>query len=556
MLTLNNWNHESEINSFSSRRDIHLHTLNPGSLFHRNVINFIKNNFLQSKNDIEIELFSSQENISGLQRTVLGTLKPFSQKALKNIVLLANQYKIKINPISTGYNWGLGSSLPVQAGGFIVDLSQLNKIRDYNAPFGSVVIEPGVTQRQLSDFLTYMQSDFFLDTTGSSADTSIIGNTLEKGIAYNTLRPDCIVNMEVLLANGETIKTGYQNWEKSKVKGLYKYAPGAQLEGLFLQSNFGIVTSMTFQLRPRNECNEFLSFEFNESNLEAVIEAIRHLKTKLPWDSVIHIANKERVHLAFNLNKSNPSNGVDRLFLKALPHITVKCEWIATGSVSGTKVVVKAIKKEIEKSLKHYGRIKWLNDRKMNFLLKLSSWLKAESMKSFVKIAHSLVHLNIGAPTNQSIQCYLKEDHTRAKHPSSQANEAARVDQEGFGFMYCLSMAPLTNRDGNLMLAKIRNICQKYQFKEEVTLNALNKTTLESVVSISYDKSNPAMVKKAKACIRELHQQLIEIGYPPYRMNIEMMDLIQYKKETYSLLKKLKSNFDPNNILSLGRYLS
>mgnify|MGYP001952245420 FL=1 len=87
--------------------------------------------------------------------------------------------------------------------------------------------------------------------------------------------------MEVVLGNGDVIRTGdgslagssHPNWHVSK------YSFGPALDGLFSQSNFGIVTRVGMWLMPRPPHIEPFFFTFpNDEDLGEIVERIRPLK--------------------------------------------------------------------------------------------------------------------------------------------------------------------------------------------------------------------------------------------------------------------------------------
>ena len=68
---------------------------------------------------------------------------------------------------------------------------------------------------------------------------------------------DCHCGMEVVLANGELVRTGMGALPNSKTWQQYKYGFGPYVDGIFSQSNLGVVTKMGFWLYPEPEA--FLS---------------------------------------------------------------------------------------------------------------------------------------------------------------------------------------------------------------------------------------------------------------------------------------------------------
>jgi 4-cresol dehydrogenase (hydroxylating) len=94
-----------------------------------------------------------------------------------------------------------------------------------------------------------------LDVTSGPPQGGMIGNALDKGAGYSPYFDhfgfSC--GLEIVLGNGELLRTGdgaldskdLINWHTSK------YSFGPILDGLFTQSNFGIVTRMGVWLLPR-----------------------------------------------------------------------------------------------------------------------------------------------------------------------------------------------------------------------------------------------------------------------------------------------------------------
>jgi 4-cresol dehydrogenase (hydroxylating) len=84
-----------------------------------------------------------------------------------------------------------------------------------------------------------------------------MGNALDRGLGY-TLGPyrdhmSAHYGMEVVLPDGELMRTGMGALPGSKAWQDYRYAFGPDPSGLFAQGNFGIVVKMGFRLMPLPE---------------------------------------------------------------------------------------------------------------------------------------------------------------------------------------------------------------------------------------------------------------------------------------------------------------
>jgi 4-cresol dehydrogenase (hydroxylating) flavoprotein subunit len=106
-----------------------------------------------------------QVNCLSLTRKIYAALQPCSETDVIQIVRIANRCQVPLYTVSTGHNWGYGSALPVRDDCVIVDLSRMNRILDMDSELGLVTLEPGVTQKQLFDYLDSHHLDFFVPTT-------------------------------------------------------------------------------------------------------------------------------------------------------------------------------------------------------------------------------------------------------------------------------------------------------------------------------------------------------------------------------------------------------
>ena len=111
-----------------------------------------------------------------------------------------------------------------------------------------------------------------MDVTGAGLDSSIIGNTLDRGFGHTRYGDHALTTcgMEVVLGDGQVFQTGLGHYENAKANRAYRYGVGPTLDTLFTQSNFGIVTQMGIYLmpHPRPFATFFIAAE-NETDLAA-----------------------------------------------------------------------------------------------------------------------------------------------------------------------------------------------------------------------------------------------------------------------------------------------
>jgi len=109
--------------------------------------------------------------------------------------------------------------------------------------------------------------------------------------------------------------------------------------------------------------------------------------------------------------------------------------------------------------------------------------------------------------------------------------------------------------DISLLLRTTMQVASKFYLVPAITLNAIKADIMEGVISVAFNKHNASEVENAHKCIKEMNKTMIDLNLLPYRNNIDMMDTITFQKDYASTLMKLKQIFDPNHILSNGRYI-
>ncbi|HET7607856.1 MAG TPA: FAD-dependent oxidoreductase, partial [Gammaproteobacteria bacterium] len=179
---------------------------------------------------------------------------PTSVEQVQAIVRIANTHKIPLWTISTGRNLGYGGSAPAYSGSVIVDLKRMNRIIEVNDKAHYAVVEPGVSYFDLYRFIEERGLKVWIDPADPGWG-SPLGNALERGGGRTPMRDhwNAVCGLEVVLANGEILRTGMGAMENSEVWHQYKYGFGPLVDGLFSQSNFGIVTRMGLWLMPSPE---------------------------------------------------------------------------------------------------------------------------------------------------------------------------------------------------------------------------------------------------------------------------------------------------------------
>lgn len=187
---------------------------------------------------------------------VSAAVAPNTAEEVSNVVRVANTLKIPIYPISTGKNLGYGGSAPNLSGSVVLDLKRMNRVLEVDDKRHFAIVEPGVAYFDLYRYIQERGLKVWVDVPDPGWG-SLIGNALDHGVGYgfggfrDHFYSHC--GMEVVLPNGEIVRTGMGALPNAKTWGEYHYGAGPYVDGLFSQGNFGVVTKMGFHLLPAPE---------------------------------------------------------------------------------------------------------------------------------------------------------------------------------------------------------------------------------------------------------------------------------------------------------------
>jgi glycolate oxidase len=179
-----------------------------------------------------------------------------STNDVSKLLKFASQKKIPVTARGAGYGY-VGGCVPVRKG-IALSLMRMNRIKEISFADGTAIVEPGVITADLKT-VARAQKLFYPPDPASMKDCSIGGN-----IATNAGGPRClkygvtrnyVVGLEVVLANGEVLRTGGR---------VHKNKTGFDLIGLFVGSEgmLGVVTEATLRLLPLPPARATLSAAF------------------------------------------------------------------------------------------------------------------------------------------------------------------------------------------------------------------------------------------------------------------------------------------------------
>ena len=486
-------------------------------------------------------------------------LYPATREQVQQCLRIAGRYQVPVYPVSTGKNWGYGSRVPVESDCVLLDLHRMNRIVDYSENLAYVTVEPGVTQGQLFCFLAARKSQLWMDATGSSPDCSLIGNTLERGFGH-TPYGDHISNVcrfEVVLATGELLETGFGRYTNAQAASVYPWGSGPSLDGLFAQSNFGVVTRMTFWLMPAPERFEAFFFRSHkDESLPILVDALQPLRLNGTLRGAIHLGNDYKVISAIRQYPWEETNGLTPLSPDLLRKFRKEMNfgaWNGSGGLYGTRAQVAEARRLVQVALRgKVDKLQFLSNRLFRLASRFSrpiGIVTGWDLSKTLALVKPLYGLMQGVPTDQS----LASVYWRKRNPPPKEMDP---DKDLCGLLWCSPVAPAEGRHARIIESLAAGILPRHGFEPMLSITMITGRALMCVISISYDREVQGEDQKARACFDELRSELAVKGYPPYRLGIQSMGQIPGGGAYGELLAAIKSSVDPAGILAPGRYAS
>jgi 4-cresol dehydrogenase (hydroxylating) len=453
---------------------------------------------------------------------------------------------------------------PASAGCDLVDLSGMNRIlnaEEISLSNPVAVIEPGVTQGQLYEFLQNNCPKLTFNVSGSARDTSILGNALDRGVGYFGPRKEDVFGLEVVCGSGKLLKTGFRRLgEDSPLAHSHPYGLGPILDGLFFQGNYGIVTSGCFRLSPRRPKEVAVSLAlYDGAKLGEFIDELAHLKREGLLVSVTHIANRARTHSSMMYGmctymEKECGLSHEKAYAAAEKAINVVApnEWASLGAVTGNHGQVSSALREIKSRMGKLARVTVVTDGLLDLGYAVMNTLRfvpqARAMAAAIAALRPLHKLSLGVPTDVAIDNLLwKYGHSDWK--------VSQLDETQCGLMF---ISPALPSDGKVvagLLTGMNAVAAKHGHILYTTVNIETSMSLVAVINLLFDRSKPESVKVAHQCADALLQHIHAQKLSVYRARSDAMgDIVSQDPAYWGIVRGLKSELDPDNIIAPGRY--
>jgi 4-cresol dehydrogenase (hydroxylating) len=465
------------------------------------------------------------------ERVASAAVAPETVEQVQRIVKIASQYSIPLYTISTGRNLAYGGSAPVYSGSVVLDLKRMNKILEVNESQAYALVEPGVSYFDLYRHIRERGLKLWIDCPDPGWG-SVIGNALDHGAGRTPLpyrdHFGAHCGMEVVLGNGEVVRTGMGALPTAKTWQHFQYGAGPSADGLFAQSNLGVVTKMGFWLLPEPEAS--MTGQIRVPKHDDIVPFVRILGS-LAFQGIVNCVFSLQSPVfagALDAEKSalldRPGGGSaadwDRYAASKGRHF-----WQTDLRFYGPAKVIAAQWEHVKERLAAIGGVQFTDGDTIRFPLTDEQVAKLNDPGSF-----GVPSLNVFSSLQGT------SGHLDASPMVPYSGEALLEAHKVFMKLFRDAGVPLT-----------LGFAMSYHWRAFIMFQGIELTRDSA--------------KNAKA--RSLYEQVIKVasehGWGIYRAHAAFMDKVmeQYSWNDHALMRMnetLKDALDPNGILSAGRY--
>lgn len=454
---------------------------------------------------------------------------PGSVEEIQAVLAIAREHRVPLWTVSTGRNLGYGGAAPRSAGNVVVDLRRMNRVLEVDDDLGVAVVEPGVSFLDLYAHLR-RHGHRLLMSVPDIGWGSPIGNALERGFGYAPSWDHSahLCGLEVVMANGRVVRTGMGAMTGNAAWHLYRGGFGPALDGLFQQSNFGIVTRAGVSLlrQPETVVTCHVKAPRTE-DLGPLVDVLRPLIVDGTIQSNAIIGNAT---VAASMMSDRGSWWAEA---GAMPHDAVEAmarglqlgRWNARFGLYGpevlTSVRLQVVRRAVERALPG---------------AELSTRAYAGDVDA--KQAHPADHAQLGIPGMALLRMAAWRGGNPAHTDFSLVCPATRADVE---------------RQHTLIKDGVER--RGWDYAGGFTLGGRHAIAL---ALLAFDRDDPEQTARVHRTMAELIDAGAAAGYAPYRAHLNFMDRISdlYGHGDHALRavqETIKNALDPLGILAPGK---
>ncbi|KAF3765572.1 4-cresol dehydrogenase [Cryphonectria parasitica EP155] len=465
---------------------------------------------------------------------------PASVEELQAALKVVNDFKIPVWTISRGKNLGYGGPAPLVNGSIIMDLHRMDKILEVNEKFGYAVVEPGVTFGDLYAYCTKNKLKVW-PSTASLGWGSVVGNTLDRGMGFvpSGIHHENMAGLEVVLANGDIVRTGQFAMSTSTSAHLTHLSFGPTIDGLFLQSNLGIVTKLGIHMTPQPQAFMACTFDMPEfDDIETITDVFGSLRRSGVLPTVVYVfslvewsAIKAPRHTFWD--KEGP---IPEWRLKEMQEELDVGFWTVKWGLYGPKNILQAQYDEVQRVVGKEAP----TGRLRNVLF---SGGEDGGLLEALDVPQPYGGMFVGVPSMFSIPMVSYYN-----------------PQDGSGVGAHGAYSPIVPLDGKTMREWV-TVARKVYESQGLDLLCdffMGQRHAVFVCMLCFDKTNPQQRQAIDSTYNGLFEAGTRMGLAKYRSHVNHMDqtaeLFDFNDHAYRrFVETIKDSLDPNGVLSPGK---
>lgn len=240
---------------------------------------------------------------------------PRTTAEVSGILAYANEIQLPVTA------WGAGTSLegnpiPVR-GGLVLDFQHMNQIVKIHENDFQVTVQPGILYKDMNQTLARFGLFFAPDPGANASIGGMLANNAAgiRTVKYGATR-DNVLALEIVLANGEIIRTGSR---------AVKQSSGYDLTHLFVGSEgtLGIITEATLKLAPLPAAFSAVTAAF--ATVETAAQVVFDVMASCLEPAALELLDKTAVTVM---------NSEESINLVAAPHVFMEFNGASESSVA------------------------------------------------------------------------------------------------------------------------------------------------------------------------------------------------------------------------------
>jgi 4-cresol dehydrogenase (hydroxylating) len=342
---------------------------------------------------------------------------------------------------------------------------------------------------------------------------------------------------------------------------------GPYLEGLFSQSNFGVVVKAGVWLIRKPEA--FASFTFDlarAEDLPKLVEIMRELALRGVLTSACHLINDI---VSLSVLTQYPAHLLERhsrLPEAVLAEMRARYRvpaWSLGGGLLGTRAQVREVKRQLRRRLGPLGRILFVDDR----IAALGGRLAAMAQRGgagrtiaslAAKVSGRSIEMLEAGPHVHSVlkgvpsDFFVRHAYFKSRRPKP---AVADPDRDGVGLIWFAPIAPMSGGHVESVIGLCRPLFERHEFDFYCALLMQNARSMIALMSIFFRGEVPGEAARARRLYDALGAATSAGGYQQYRIQAGGQGALAGKAPDFvAFARRLNGAADPAGILAPGKY--